>query len=117
MTVDVSLGYVPLVDAAPLIIADVLGFAEAEGLRFDLHRAASWSMLRDMLDQGQVQAAHMLSVVPVAQALGLGAGAARFEAPLVLSLGGQVIGLSDTVAQRLADLGYAFDFATPATAA
>lgn len=117
MTVPVALGYVPLVDAAPLILADVLGFAEAEGLRLDLHRAASWSMLRDMLDQGQVEAAHMLSVVPVAQALGLGGGTARFEAALVLSLGGQVIGVSDAVARRLAGAGYGFGFTDPAEAA
>lgn len=117
MTVPLSLGYVPLVDSAPLIIADVLGFAEAEGLRLNLLRTPSWSMLRDMLDHGKLQAAHMLSVAPVAQALGLGGGAARFEAASVLSLGGQVIGLSKLAADRLADAGYGFDFTNPVLAA
>ena len=110
MTVTLPLGFIPLVDAAPLIVAAEFGFAEAEGLHLDLHRAASWSMLRDMLDFGQVVAAQMLSVVPVATALGLGGGRAALEAPMVLSLNGQVIGVSARIAKVLADRGFAFDF-------
>lgn len=116
MTVTLPLGFVPLVDAAPLIVAAEFGFAEAEGLHFDLHRAASWSMLRDMLTFGQVIAAQMLSVVPVAGALGLGGGAYLLETPMVLSLNGQVIGISAAVAKSLADLGYGFDFSSAAQA-
>jgi two-component system, oxyanion-binding sensor len=110
MTVTLPLGFIPLVDAAPLIVAAEFGFAEAEGLHLDLHRAASWSMLRDMLDFGQVVAAQMLSVVPVASALGLGGGTNPLEAPMVLSLNGQVIGVSERIAQALAARGYSFDF-------
>lgn len=91
---EVALGYIPLVDAAPLIVAAEFGFAEEEGLRLSLLRAASWSMLRDMLDFGHVAAAQMLSVVPVARALGLGGGTEPLETPMVLSLNGQVLGLS-----------------------
>jgi two-component system, oxyanion-binding sensor len=89
-----SLGYIPLVDAAPLIVAAEFGFAEEEGLSLRLTRAASWSMLRDMLDFGSVEAAQMLSVVPVARALGLGGGTQPLETAMVLSLNGQVFGLS-----------------------
>ena len=110
MTVHLPLGFVPLVDAAPLIVAAEFGFAEAEGLRLDLRRAASWSMLRDMLDFGQVVGAQMLSVVPVATALGLGGGTHLLEAPMVLSLNGQVIGVSADIARALGTAGYPFDF-------
>ena len=110
MTVTLPLGFIPLLDAAPLIVAAEFGFAKAEGLHLDLHRAASWSMLRDMLDFGQVVAAQMLSVVPVAKALGLGGGAHPLEAPMVLSLNGEVIGVSAQLAVKLADIGFAFDF-------
>lgn len=96
----VAIGYVPLVDAAPVIVAKELGFAEEEGLALSLVKAASWSQLRDMLDSGRVQAAHMLSVMPVARALGLGGGAGATEVLMVLSLGGQVIGLSAECAAR-----------------
>lgn len=93
MTRELRLGYIPLVDAAPLVVAAEFGFAEEEGLQFDLRRATSWSLLRDMLDLGVVDAAQMLSVVPVARALGLGGGTQPLETPLVLSLNGQVFGL------------------------
>lgn len=93
-----SLGFVPLLDAAPLIVAAELGFAEQEGLDLHLHRAASWSQLRDMLDLGAVDAAHMLSVMPVARALGLGGGQGPLDVLMVLSLNGQVVGLSRAVA-------------------
>lgn len=111
MTREIALGYVPLVDAAPLIIADALGFAEEQGLRLRLERAANWSMLRDMLDHGQVAAAQMLSVMPVARALGLGSGGAGLETPLLLSLGGQVVGVSAAVAAGLERVGHDFGFA------
>ena len=110
MTREIALGYVPLVDAAPLLLADALGFAEEQGLHLTLHRAANWSMLRDMLDQGLVVAAQMLSVMPVARALGLGSGRVALETPLLLSQGGQVIGASAALAEALARQGHALDF-------
>ncbi|MDR5651929.1 CmpA/NrtA family ABC transporter substrate-binding protein [Ruixingdingia sedimenti] len=94
MTAAITLGFVPLLDAAPLIVAAELGFAEQEGLRLRLCRAASWSQLRDLLDLGAVEAAHMLSAMPVARALGLGGGQGGLEVLMVLSLNGQVVGLS-----------------------
>ena len=110
MTREIALGYVPLVDAAPLLLADALGFAEEQGLHLTLHRAANWSMLRDMLDQGQVMAAQMLSAMPVARALGLGSGRVPLETPLILSQGGQVVGASAALAEALARQGHALDF-------
>lgn len=96
-----TLGYVPLLDAAPLIVARALGFAEEEGLDLTLTRARSWSQLRDLLDAGAVDAAHMLSAMPVARALGLGGGAGGIEVLMVLSIGGQVVGLSGELARRV----------------
>jgi two-component system, oxyanion-binding sensor len=110
MTRMLRLGFVPLVDAAPLMIADALGFAEEEGLTLDLQAAPSWASLRDALALGQVDAAQMLSPVPVAQALALGGSSARFEALSVLSMNGNTIGVSETLAERLRGSGYAFDF-------
>lgn len=94
MTSSLNLGYIPLVDAAPLIVAKEFGFAEEEGVGLDLTRATSWSMLRDLLDFAQVDAAHMLSVMPIARALGLGSGSQPLDALMVLSLNGEIFGLS-----------------------
>ena len=101
----VKLGFIPLVDAGPLIIARELGFAEEERLQIDLIAARSWSRLRDMLVFEQVEAAHMLSAVPVSTALGLGGAAARLEALMVLSMGGEMIGLSRGLAAEIRAAG------------
>jgi two-component system, oxyanion-binding sensor len=100
MTVTLRLGYLPLVDAAPLIVAEAMGFAEEEGLAFDLVAAPSWSASRDLLSIGEVTAAQMLAPVPVALALGLGSPA-RFEVLSVLNLNGNAIGVSTALAARM----------------
>ena len=98
----VSIGFVPLLDAAPLIMAHEMGFAAEEGLQFDLRPATSWSLLRDMLTFGTVQAAHMLAPVPVATALGLGGShTVPVSAAAVLSVNGTVIGVSNKIADAL----------------
>ena len=105
-----SVGYIGLTDAAPLIVAQEMGFASEEGLDFDLIKAPSWSSLRDMLVFGRVEAAHMLSPVPVASALGLGGSGGPISAVSVLSVNGNVIGVSNDLAQRLRDVGHDFAF-------
>lgn len=111
-----SAGFIPLVDAAPLIVAKELGFAEEEGLALDLMRAPSWSTLRDMLAFGQIQAAQMLSPVPIASALGLMNGIPRMVSPMVLSANGTVFGVSADMAQQLEVNGFGFDFSDAAKA-
>jgi len=106
----VSLGFIPLVDAAPLIVAHEMGFAAEEGLALTLARAPSWSALRDMLRIGRLDAAHMLAPVPVAGALGLGGGSDGLSAVSVLSINGNVIGVSRALATRLRDGGHDFAF-------
>lgn len=95
-------GYVPLVDCAPLVIAKDLGFAAEEGLILNLVAQPSWSALRDMLALGHLDAAHMLSPMPVAMSIGLGGLLARVDTLMVLSVNGTVFGVSNAVA---ADLG------------
>ena len=116
MTARLSVGFIPLVDAAPLIVAHEMGFAGEEGLELDLVKAPSWSTVRDMLVFGRVDAAHMLSPVPVASALGIGGSAAALSALMVLSVNGNVIGVTSDLARRLATNGHDFDFSNAAKA-
>lgn len=108
--VHLSAAFIPLVDAAPLIVAEEMGFAREEGLALDLVRAPSWSSLRDMLAFGRVEAAHMLSPVPVAMAMGVGGVSSPISALMVLSVNGTVIGVSNELAERLRHAGHGFDF-------
>ncbi|MEM7722709.1 MAG: ABC transporter substrate-binding protein [Pseudomonadota bacterium] len=116
-TISVPIAYVPLVDAAPLIVAKEMGFARAEGLSLDLIAAPSWSSVRDMLAFGRVDAAHLLSPVPVAMALGLGGVTTSLAAVSVLSVNGNSIGVGRRLETALRDSGYIFDFEDAAGAA
>lgn len=105
-------GYVPLVDSAPLIVAKELGFAAEEGLRLDLIAQPSWSATRDMLALGHLDAAHMLSPMPIAMSLGLGGLTGKIDALMVLSVNGTVFGVSTAIAAQLgATFGDARDVA------
>ncbi|MEM1140163.1 MAG: ABC transporter substrate-binding protein, partial [Pseudomonadota bacterium] len=45
----IRIGFIPLVDCAPLVVAHEKGFAAAEGLTLDLIRETSWANIRDRL--------------------------------------------------------------------
>lgn len=99
-------GYVPLVDCAPLVIAKELGFAAEEGLVLNLIMQPSWSALRDMLALGHLDAAHILSPMPVAMSMGLGGLPARIDTLMVLSVNGTIFGVSNTVAETLSGVPF-----------
>ena len=63
-------GYVPLVDCATLVIAKELGFAVEAGLAHNFVGQPSWLALRDMLAPGHLDAAQLLSPMPVAMTIG-----------------------------------------------
>ena len=57
----VTVGFIPLIDCAPVLFAEVLGLYERHGLEVELRREVSWSNIRDKLAVGLLDAAHMLS--------------------------------------------------------
>jgi len=101
MNKTLRIGYIPLVDAAALIIAADHGFTAAEGLTVELVREVSWSNVRDKLNIGLFDAAHMLSPMAIASSLGIGHVRVPIIAPFNLGVNGNAI----TVSPRLhADL-------------
>ena len=97
-----QIGYVPLCDAAPVIVAHELGFAREEGLARDLAAAPSWATLRDRLALGHLDAAHMLAPLALASALGLSGPPAALRVPLSLSLNGNAITLTNALWAEMA---------------
>lgn len=96
--IDVRIGYLPLTDAASLIVAADFGFAEGEGLRIDLQRDVSWANLRDKLIVGHLEAAHLLAPLAIATSLGVGQVRSALRAIYVLNANGTAITLSTALA-------------------
>jgi two-component system, oxyanion-binding sensor len=94
MTTPLRVGFIPLVDAAALIVAADKGFAAAEGLDVTLVREVSWSNVRDKLNIGLFDAAHLLAPVAIASSLGLGHVRVPIVAPFNLGLNGNAITVS-----------------------
>ena len=94
MTTPLRIGFIPLVDASALIIAVDKGFASAEGLDVTLVREVSWSNVRDKLNIGLFDAAHLLAPVAIASSLGLGHVKVPIVAPFNLGLNGNAITVS-----------------------
>jgi ABC-type nitrate/sulfonate/bicarbonate transport system substrate-binding protein len=94
MTGPLRIGFIPLVDAAALIVAVDRGFTAAEGLDVTLVREVSWSNVRDKLNIGLFDAAHLLAPVAIASSLGLGHVKVPISAPFNLALNGNAITVS-----------------------
>jgi ABC-type nitrate/sulfonate/bicarbonate transport system substrate-binding protein len=91
------LGFVPLADCAPLVMARELGLFNKYGLRVTLHRELGWATVRDKLIHGDLDAAHALAAMPVAATLGLGSVKCDCVTALVLNLHGNAITLSNNL--------------------
>ena len=72
MKAQVVVGFIPLLDCAPLVAAVEHGFAAQEGLELTLVRETSWANIRDRVVVGHFDAAHMLGPMPIASTLGIG---------------------------------------------
>jgi two-component system, oxyanion-binding sensor len=94
MSPPLHIGFIPLVDAAALIVAVDKGFTAAEGLDVTLVREVSWSNVRDKLNIGLFDAAHLLAPVAIASSLGLGHVKVPIVAPFNLGLNGNAITVS-----------------------
>ncbi|PZN75722.1 MAG: nitrate ABC transporter [Candidatus Methylumidiphilus alinenensis] len=111
---EVSLGFIPLTDCAPLVIALEKGFFKDFGLRATLSREPSWANIRDKVCFGLLDGAHMLAGMPLAASL----GAEAFRVPMVtgfsMGLNGNAITVSNRLYRRLMETGIPLQ--SPATA-
>jgi ABC-type nitrate/sulfonate/bicarbonate transport system substrate-binding protein len=93
-------GFVPLTDCAPLVMAHELGLFRKYGLRVALSRELGWATIRDKIIHGELDAAHALAAMPAAISLGLGSVRCDCLTALVLNLHGNAITLSNELWQR-----------------
>ncbi len=103
MTEQLRIGFIPLIDAAALLIAVDKGFCAAERLDVELVREVSWSNVRDKLNIGMFDAAHLIAPMAIASSLGLGHIKVPVVAPFVLSVNGNAITVSPALHAALSD--------------
>ena len=111
----VRAGFIPLVDCAVLVAAREKGFAAALGLDLQLFKEVSWANIRDRINVGQFDVAHMLAGMPIAQSLGVGHIKVPTIAPMALGVGGNAITVSHALYKQLSDTG--LDLSQPLGAA
>lgn len=105
MSTELTVGFLPLVDACLPILAREHGFAEAEGLCLRLVKDMSWATVLDRLLYGHSDAAHMIAPLALATTLGRGRPAQPLAVPFVLGLNGNAITMRPDLAARVGQTG------------
>ncbi len=88
-----SVGFVPITCATPIIMAHPMGFYKKYGLDVDIIKTAGWAVSRDKSLSGEYDAAHMLTPMPLAITAGAGSVAKPWTMAAVENINGQAITL------------------------
>ncbi|PSB40374.1 bacitracin ABC transporter ATP-binding protein, partial [filamentous cyanobacterium Phorm 6] len=91
--VNLDIGFIPLTDCAPLVVAKEKGFFKAHGLEeVTLSREPSWKEIAKGIAEGRLDAAQMVAGMPIAMLLGLdGQAPVPVNSALTLSRNGNSI--------------------------
>lgn len=90
----VRLGFVPLADAAPLLMARSAGLFEQAGLDVRLEAELGWGTIREKIAHGELEAAHALGGLVFSLILGTHTRPCNVRAEAMLSFEGNAITLS-----------------------
>jgi ABC-type nitrate/sulfonate/bicarbonate transport system substrate-binding protein len=90
----VRIGFIPLADCAPLLVAREHGMFDRHGVRLELSCEVGWATVREKLLYGQLDAAHAIAGLVLAMRMGLSTPRCRVVAPFVFNLNGNAITLS-----------------------
>jgi nitrate/nitrite transport system substrate-binding protein len=90
---DLKIGFIAIACAAPLIMADPLGFYKKEGLNVQLNKTAGWALIRDKMINKEHDASHFLSPMPLAMTMGLGSNQVNMNVASIQNTNGQAITL------------------------
>lgn len=90
-----TLGFVPITCATPIIGGHALGFYERYGLDVDIVKTAGWAVSRDKCLNGEYDGSHLLFPMPLAMSLGLGSTAQPWRVVSNVNTNGQAIVLAN----------------------
>src|SRR5947207_853573 len=96
-----KVGFIPIIDCAPVVLAEELGAFERQGLEVEIRREVSWANVRDKLALGLLDASHILAPLPLALTLGIDSVSLPLVNVMTLQLNGNALTLSQALWQEI----------------
>ncbi|HEY9268678.1 MAG TPA: CmpA/NrtA family ABC transporter substrate-binding protein [Methylotenera sp.] len=97
---EVKIGFIPLTDCAPIVVAAQMGFDKKYGIKITPSKEASWAAVRDKVTNGELHAAHILYGMVYGVQLGIGGQQKDMAVLMSLNNNGQGITLSNQLKEK-----------------
>lgn len=92
----IKLGFIPLTDCSPIVMAKELGLFKKYGVEVIVTKESSWANVRDKILTGELDGAHCLYSMPFSVYTGVGGKAgSEMKIAMMLNSNGQAITLSN----------------------
>jgi nitrate/nitrite transport system substrate-binding protein len=99
----IKLGFIPLTDCSPIVMAKELGLFKKYGVEVVVTKETSWANVRDKILTGELDGAHCLYSMPFSVYTGVGGKAgSEMKIAMMLSVNGQAITLSNDFCGKVA---------------
>ncbi len=97
---EVKIGFIPLTDCAPIVVAAEMGFDKKYGIKIVPSKEASWAAIRDKTVNGELHAAHLLYGLVYGVQMGTGGQQKDMNVLMTLNHNGQGITLSNQLKDK-----------------
>ncbi len=97
---EVKIGFIPLTDCAPVVVAAQMGFDKKYGIKITPSKEASWAAIRDKVANGELHAAHMLYGMVYGVQMGIGGQQKDMSVLMTLNNNGQGITLANQLKEK-----------------
>ena len=97
---EVKIGFIPLTDCAPIVVAAEMGFDKKYGIKIIPAKQASWAAIRDKTVNGELHASHVLYGLIYGVQMGIGGQQKDMKVLMSLNNNGQGITLSTQLADK-----------------
>lgn len=91
---DLTVGFLPITCATPLIAAEPLGYYREQGLNVTLRKVGGWALVRDQMLNRELDASHMLAPMPLTISMGIGSQPTPTRVATIQNVNGQAIVLA-----------------------
>ena len=97
---EVKVGFIPLTDCAPIVVAAEMGFDKKYGIKIVPSKEASWAAIRDKTVNGELHASHVLYGLVYGVQMGIGGQQKDMAVLMTLNHNGQGITLSNQLKDK-----------------